>query len=313
MMTLLLETMRYEAPGIVSLELYGSDLPRWAPGAHIELALPNGMARSYSLLPPRAEAPGRYRIGVLNVPGGQGGSACVHHTLRVGQMVQISPPRNHFPCDLTAAQSVLLAGGIGITPLYAMAKALLAAGQEVKLIYCARSQAQAAFLGELQNLHGLELSCRFDDEHSGPPDLLALLRGYPRETRFYACGPAPMLLAFQSACAALGYSHVGLEYFAPPVAPASAAAPGSFNVVLQRSQKTFPVTADESILAKLLAEGVECEFSCREGLCGSCETTVLAGVPAHADFVLTESERASNRKMMICVSRSAGAELVLDL
>lgn len=313
MIEVLLHAMRHEAPGIVSLELAASDLPRFSPGSHIDLILPNGLSRSYSLLPPRPESASMYRVAVLNVAGGRGGSACVHEQLRVGQTLRISGPRQNFPCDLNAENSVLLAGGIGITPLYAMAKALVVAGRSVELIYCARSRPGAAFLAEIEALPRLQLTCWFDDERGGPPRVGTLLSGRDPETRFYACGPVPMLAAFEAAVAALGLRHALIERFTAPVVAASVLETGSFNVVLHRSGRTISVAPGQSILKTLLAAGVNCDYSCTEGLCGACETRVLGGTPDHRDFVLTEAERASNQKMMICVSRCKGDELILDL
>jgi tetrachlorobenzoquinone reductase len=311
MIDALLHSAHFEAPDIVSLEFSAPDLPRFSPGAHIDLHLPNSLVRSYSLLPPRSEAPAHYRVAVLNVPGGRGGSACVHEALRVGQILRISAPRNNFPCDLGAEHSVLVAGGIGITPLYAMAKALTIAGRAVELIYCARSHTRAAFLKELGILHGLRVTTWFDDEHDGPPDLTALLAGRSAETRFYACGPGPMLAAFGSACIALGYRHATLERFAAPPSTMPLAT-GNFNVVLQRSGRMLMIPPEQSILEVLLAEGIPCDYSCTEGLCGACETKVLSGKPEHRDSVLTERERAGNAKMMICVSRCTEGPIVLD-
>ena len=311
MIDVLLHSIHFEAPGIVSLEFSAPGLPRFSPGAHIDLHLPNRLVRSYSLLPPRPEAPARYRVAVLNTPGGRGGSACVHEALRAGQTLRISTPRNNFPCDLGAEHSVLVAGGIGITPLYAMAKALAIAGRAVELIYCARSHTRAAFLQELGILHGLRVTTWSDDEHDGPPDLTALLAGRSAETRFYACGPEPMLTAFEAACSAFGYRHATLERFAAPP-PALPPVTGGFNVVLQRSGRTLMIPPGQSILDVLLAEGIPCDYSCGEGLCGACETDVLSGKPDHRDSVLTERQRAGNAKMMICVSRCAEGPIVLD-
>jgi tetrachlorobenzoquinone reductase len=311
MIDALLHSVHYEAPDIVSLEFAAPDLPRYSPGAHIDLHLPNGMVRSYSLVPPRAEAPGHYRVAVLNTPGGRGGSACVHLGLRVGQIVRISPPRNNFACDLAAEHSVLLAGGIGITPLYAMARALTVAGRSAELIYCARSRSTAAFMKELTALHGLRVTTRFSDEHGGRSDLASLLGGRDKETRFYACGPGSMLTAFEAACAELGYQHAMLERFAAAPVDETLVA-GSFSVVLQQTGRTITIPPERSILEVLLAEGIACDYSCTEGLCGACETKVLGGTPEHRDSVLTQRERDGNTKMMICVSRCSEGHIVLD-
>jgi ferredoxin-NADP reductase len=311
MIEALLHSIHYEAPDIVSLEFAAPGLPRYTPGSHIDLHLPNGMVRSYSLVPPRAEAPGHYRVAVLREPSGRGGSACVHRGLHVGQTVTISAPRNNFHCDLAAGQSVLLAGGIGITPLYAMARALTAAGRPVELIYCGRSRSAAAFMKELSALHGLTITTWFSDEHGGRSDLTTLLAGRDKATRFYACGPASMLAAYESACAALGYQHAALERFAAAPVDERLVA-GSFSVVLRQTGRTITIPPERSILEVLLAEGIDCDYSCTEGLCGACETRVLGGTPEHRDSVLTQKERDGNTKMMICVSRCAEGQIVLD-
>lgn len=311
MIDVLLHSVHYEAPDIVSLEFAAPDLPRYTPGSHIDLHLPNGMVRSYSLVPPRGEAPGHYRVAVLDAPGGRGGSACVHQGLRVGQMVRISAPRNNFHCDLAAEHSVLLAGGIGITPLYSMARALTAAGRPVELIYCGRSRSLAAFMKELSAMHGLKITTWFSDEHGGRSDLSALLAGRDKETRFYACGPASMLAAYEAACAGLGYQHAALERFAAAPVDETLVA-GAFSVVLRQTGRTITIPPERSILEVLLAEGITCDYSCTEGVCGACETTVLGGTPEHRDSVLTQRERDGNTKMMICVSRCAEGHIVLD-
>ena len=310
--------LRHEARGIISVELRpvleGERWPEVEAGAHIDLHLGNGMVRSYSLTNPGERD--RYVVAVLNDPRSRGGSRYVHEQLRVGQVIAIGAPRNHFRLDEAAPRSVLLAGGIGITPLLAMCRRLVLLGRPAHLIYCARSRREAAFLGSIEterNRAGgtLQVTLRFDDEDGGPPDLKALLAGHPADTHFYACGPGPMLDAFERACEALGQANVHLERFA--AAPAmEVPAAGAYTVELRQSGKTFSVPLGVSLLDAMLEAGADPAFSCREGVCGACETRVIEGEVDHHDHILTKSERAANKSMMVCVSHCRSGRLVLD-
>lgn len=314
--------LRLEAPRVISVELRpatnGARFPVADAGAHIDLHLGNGLVRSYSLTNPQEDH--RYTIGVLHDPNSRGGSRFVHEQLRVGQEIQISPPRNHFRLEEAASHSLLIAGGIGITPLLAMLKRLVALGRPASLIYCGRSRLDAAFVDDLMALSDTSrsrakpgsVSLRFDDEQGGPPDMVELLGNQPPGTHYYCCGPTPMIDAFEAASAALGLESVHVERFkaAPIDAPAAAA---SYTVELRRSGLTFEVEEGGSLLESLLAQGVEPPLSCREGICGTCETPVLAGEVEHRDSILSEAERAANRSMMVCVSGGRCGRLVLDL
>lgn len=312
--------LRYEAHRIISVELRPANglagFPVAEAGAHIDLHLGNGLVRSYSLINP-GEAH-RYLVAVLDDPGSRGGSRFVHEQLRVGQVIEIGAPRNHFRLEESAPGSVLIAGGIGITPLLAMLRRLVALGKPARLVYCGRSRQGAAFLAEIDELArgavpgqvGVEL--RFDDEQGGPPDMGALLAGHAADTHFYCCGPTPMIESFEAACAALGYAQVHTERFKAAPVPAPIASAG-YTVELRRSGKTFAVAAGASLLDALQAQGAAVPLSCREGLCGTCETRVLAGEVEHRDAILTEAERKTNRSMMVCVSAGRCGLLVLDL
>jgi vanillate O-demethylase ferredoxin subunit len=309
--------MREEAAGVLSLELQpqGAAVPAFGPGAHIELQLPGGLRRAYSL----TNAPGErraYRIAVHRSPASRGGSACVHGTLRVGDELPVSAPRNHFALSDAPGPVVLIAGGIGITPLWAMAQQLAQQQRPWTLHYAVRERTRAAFLGELQALDAARVHTYFDAEPGGRRlDLAALVAAQPADAQLYACGPAGLLQAFEAACTGRDPRHVHLERFAAaPGAPAApAAALDSFDVVLARSGRTVRVPPGQSILASLLAAGVQAPSSCREGYCGTCETRVLDGVPAHADSVLSAAEKAAGRSLMICCSRSQTSTLVLEL
>jgi vanillate O-demethylase ferredoxin subunit len=306
------QAMRFEASGIVSVELVspqGDALPPFAAGAHIDLHLPNGVVRSYSLWNSPQERH-RYVIGVLHDRNSRGGSRYVHEQLRVGSTITIGAPRNNFPLEEEAPHTVLIAGGIGITPIYGMLNELRRMGKSVELLYCARSRSDAAFVDALLGEAGVQT--HFNDEAGGPPDLRAYLAGKSAQAHFYCCGPTPMLNAFEDSCAALGLPNVHVERFAP-AEPVVAMQGSEYECQLARSQKLVLVPAGKSLLDALLEAGVDVEHSCREGVCGSCETAVLDGMPEHRDGVLTKAERESGKTMMVCVSGCKGRRLVLDL
>ncbi|NOV27895.1 oxidoreductase [Cupriavidus necator] len=312
-LTLRVQAMRYEARGVVSIELQdpeGKTLPEYSPGAHIDLHLGNGLVRSYSLCG-APETRTRYTVGVLLDRGSRGGSRYVHEQLRVGATLTVGAPRNNFELDESAAHTVLVAGGIGVTPIVCMARRLAELGKSFTLIYCARSRPEAAFV-EALSAYGDAVRFHFDDEAGAPPDLKALLGGLDAQTHFYCCGPGPMLNAFEAACAAHAYANVHIERFAADPST-EAVQEGEYVVQLSRTGSLVRVPSGKSLLDALLDSGVEVEYSCREGVCGSCETAVLEGCPDHRDSVLSNSERASNKTMMVCVSGCKGGKLVLDL
>lgn len=309
-------TLRHEARDTLSVELRpfdGGDLPPFEPGAHIDLHLPNGMVRSYSLCNDSQERH-RYLVAVLKDAKSRGGSRCVHEQLRIGMRLSIGAPRNHFPLHETATHSVLLAGGIGITPILSMARRLRALGRSLELLCFARSRQHMAFMAEIQAL-GVATHWHFDDENGGPPDLRALLSRVPpsADTHLYACGPAAMLDAFEKSCAELGHAQAHIERFAAVAVSAADDARQSYTVELRRSGKTFEVTPETTLHQMLRASQAPVPFSCEEGICGSCETRVIAGEIDHRDSVLTADERASQKVMMVCVSGCKSERLVLDL
>lgn len=288
----------------------GGALPLAEAGAHITLYLPNGLERQYSLALP-ANEPTSYTIGVKRDPGSRGGSAWVHDELRLGMHLVIEGPRNNFPLNEDARETVLIAGGIGITPIYAMAKRLEDLGRTFKLHYSCRSRADAAFLPELSD--SSHAAFHFDDEQQGRfLDIGQLVRDAPAGAHLYCCGPAPMLSAFEAAGAAAGRSvdELHVEWFTQKH---EAARQGGFMVELARSKKELFIPEGQSILNVLLEAGVEVSRSCEEGVCGSCETRVLAGIPDHRDSVLTDAERAQNKCMMVCCSGAKSAKIILDL
>lgn len=308
-----LRTIRHEAAATNTYEFEAADgaaLPPFTAGSHIDLHLPNGLVRSYSLCNDASETQ-RYVVGVNRDPASRGGSSCVHDALRVGMTLTIGAPQNNFPLFEAAPHTVFIAGGIGITPIMSMIRRLEALGRSWELHYCTRAPDVTAFAGALR-----EYGARAQFHHDGVPggerlDLAALLRRHDAATHFYCCGPGAMLDAFEAAAAPLDDpERFHVEYFAAKETPAAS---GGFTVRLARTDRTIAVEAGKTILDALLAAGVDVIYSCSQGVCGACETRVLEGVPEHRDMVLTKAEREANRSMMVCCSGSKSACLVLDL
>lgn len=289
----------------------GGELPAFEAGAHIELSLMNGLRRSYSLV----NAPddrSRYEIAVAKDSSSRGGSAFLHHAVSAGDALSVGRPDNNFSLAADAVHSVLIAGGIGITPIWSMMQQLERDGSSFELLYCARSRGHAAFLEEIGVSRASaesRVTYRFDDEHESLLDLSSILIGKPQGTHFYCCGPAPMLNAYEAAGKALRSEFVHLERFTGTLP----AAGGGFTVVLARSGRSIEIAAGASILDTLLDEGIDVDFSCMEGICGSCRVGVVEGIPDHRDSFLTAAEKAAGKAMMICCSGCEGSKIVLDL
>ena len=312
---LLVHRMTWEAEGVLSVELVhpdGKPLPAWEPGAHIDLHL-GGRIRQYSLCGDPADTT-RYRIGVLNEPASRGGSAHVHGVLRPGATLTVKGPRNHFA--LVDAQAYLfIAGGIGITPLLAQARAATARGAAWQLWYGGRTRGSMAFGDELTALATGEDTVTFhpQDQH-GHLDLARILSQAGPGTQVYCCGPEPLLAAVESACDELGLRRrLHTERFAAVKVQPPDGGERSFEVRTRRSGLTVQVGPQQSIVDALEGAGITVETSCREGICGTCETAVLDGTPDHRDLLLSTEEQAGGRSMMICVSRCASECLVLDI
>lgn len=307
----------YEAQNILGFELVPLDatttLPAFTAGAHIDVHLPGGLLRSYSLLNDPRETH-RYRIGVNRDAHSRGGSRHMHEQLRTGAVLTISTPRNLFEMDETSAFNVFIAGGIGITPMLSMIARSQALGTPWRLHYAARTRQHAGFLDLLaayQGQPGAEVQLNFDKESGGQMlDLNAVIAALPEGAHVYACGPQPLLAAYEQATASLPPARVHREYFA---AKEAAATDGSYTVTLARSQRTLQIQPGQTLLNGLIAIGVEPTFSCQQGICGTCEVRVLEGTPDHRDMVLTEAEQAANDRMMVCCSGAKSARLVLDL
>lgn len=307
----------WEAKDVFSFELEpleGRGLKPFAAGAHVDLELPNGLMRSYSLSD--AGRSDRYRITVARDINSAGGSSFLAEKVRAGDTLKVGDPRNNFPLREDAVRSVFIAGGIGVTPFVPMAMRLNELGRPWRLHYCVRTRDRAALLEELQTLAAAgqgEVIMNFDEEPGGTMlDLRGVISGLGAGEHVYCCGPIGMLDAFRASCDALGIEseRVHFEYFKSNV---ESATEGGFKVVLARSGITLPVKSGETILQAVLAAGVDVPSSCEEGVCGSCETRVLAGEPDHRDLILSDQEKKAGRTMMICCSGSKSASLTLDL
>ncbi|AHH19853.1 putative oxidoreductase [Nocardia nova SH22a] len=301
---------RSVATGVVAVTLAdpdGAPVPGWEPGAHLDLVL-GDVTRQYSLCGDPADD-ASLTVAVLHEPNGRGGSAYVHDKLEIGDLIAISGPRNAFAL-VDAAHYLFVAGGIGITPLLPMLRAADVRERPWRLLYGGRTRDSMAFADELSAAYPDRVALCPQDEF-GILDLDAALDAAAPGAAVYCCGPEPLLGAIESACRTRDHLTLHVERFAPKVVEGAAAS--SFEVELARSGAVVSVDAAESVLDAVRRAGVDVDFSCREGTCGTCEVSVLAGRPDHRDSVLTEDEQAANDAMMICVSRSRTPRLVLDL
>lgn len=289
------------ADGVLALTLESPEFPEWDPGAHLDVRLPSGLVRQYSLCGDPADR-GRYTIAVRLVEDGRGGSREAHAQLLEGAELPVRPPRNRFPL-VPSRSYVFVAGGIGITPVLPMLRAATEAGAEWTLLYGGRSRASMPFLAELAP-YGDRVTVVPEDE-AGLPDLSALGALGP-DTTVYCCGPAPLMAAVGAA--APEGTPVHLERFAPAASGGDAQ---PFTVELRRSGRVVEVAATESALAAVRRELPGTPYSCEQGFCGTCQHRVLAGEIDHRDTLLTDGEREDS--MLLCVSRAASDHLVLDL
>ncbi|MEU4080809.1 PDR/VanB family oxidoreductase [Streptomyces venezuelae] len=299
-----------EAEGVLGLLLAdptGAELAPWEPGAHLEVTLPSGAVRHYSLCGDPADR-GAYRLGVLREPAGRGGSEEVHTAVREGTVLGVRGPVNRFPL-VPAERYLFIAGGIGITPLLPMLRSL--PPDSWSLLYGGRSLASMAYRAELAGLPGVTL---VPQDTAGMPDLDAVLAPLPADTAVYCCGPEGLLRAVEERWP--GPLHTERFGAAPASAPVTAEPPaedGGFEVELRRTGRTLRVEPGRTLLDAVREAVPGVPYSCEEGWCGTCETKVVAGTPEHHDSVLGEDEKASGATMMICVGRSRGPRLVLDL
>jgi vanillate O-demethylase ferredoxin subunit len=316
-MTVTVAAKQREADDVFSFELadpQGRDLPPFTAGSHVDVEAAPGLVRQYSLCnsPTRRD---RYQIGVLREPVSRGGSAAMIDRIAVGDTLRISEPKNHFELEPSASRSLLIAGGIGVTPILCMAERLSNIGEPFEMHYAARSPSRAAFRDRIAaSAFADKVSFHFDD---GPDaqklDLDALLASPAPGAHLYVCGPGGLIEAVLKTAKAKGWpdARVHREFFAP-VTDTSAPG-GAFQVKIASSGQVFDIPEDQPITAVLMRNGIDVPTSCEEGVCGTCLTRVLEGEPDHRDVYQTPEEQARNDQMTLCCSRSKGPMLVLDL
>ncbi|OZI28823.1 cytochrome [Bordetella genomosp. 1] len=313
--TLVVREATRVGPDILHLRLASPDgaaLPRWTPGAHLDVECGDtGLSRQYSLCGDPAERD-TYEIAVLRDPDSRGGSAWVHERLAAGDRVRVRGPRNHFRFDESAAHVVLVAGGIGITPIAAMARRARELGMSYEVHYSGSARARMALLDGMQALHGERLHVYARDE-GRRQDFAARFAQPAPGTRIYACGPQRMLDGLAAATAHWPEGALTVEHFQSTLGALDPSREHAFEVELKDSGMTLSVPADQTLLAALRRANIDVQSDCEEGLCGSCEVRVLDGEIDHRDVVLTPAERAAGGKMMSCCSRAKGGRLVLEL
>lgn len=315
---LALKTARLDhpTPRIRRIEFVADDggaLPTFTAGAHIDLELGNGEARSYSLLNDQGETH-RYVIAVLREAESKGASSWIHETLKDGDVLRASPPSNNFALSEAGEHSILVAGGIGITPVLCMAARLAALGKSYALYYCARSRAEAAFVDELEARHGARLHLVFDGgDPSRGLDVASLVAKRPAAGHIYVCGPAGLIRAVREAAGDWPKGTMHYELFKGSEDDVAIRKNNrAFDIVLKRSGRTLNIPPDKTILDVLKADGVKIKTLCREGVCGTCTVGLVSGQAEHRDDYLGDDERQS--AIQVCVSRAMpGETLVLDL
>jgi vanillate O-demethylase ferredoxin subunit len=310
---------RVETPLIRTIVLarpHGEPLPSWQPGAHVDIQLPGGGERSYSLIsltsnPDAGTRPTSYRLGVRLEDPSTGGSRFMH-TLKQGDAVHITPPSNNFPLEPDRHPVVLVAGGIGVTPIVSMAGALVAEQRPFRFYYAGRKRQDLAFLTEIGALCADRLTVHADDEAGGFFDIKGVMGSLGGGERVYCCGPLPMIEAAIATAKELGWEQGRLrfELFA---AAAPRADDASFAVVLKSTGESFQIPPDKSILDVLIEAGKDPLHDCKRGDCGICQVGVVEGTPDHRDYILSDAEKAEGKLMQICVSRSKTPKLVIDL
>jgi vanillate monooxygenase ferredoxin subunit len=310
-------TKHLEAHDIYRYELAavdGASLPPFTPGAHIDVEIRPGLVRHYSLCG-HPDQNHRYEIAVLRAPESRGGSDAMHLSVNAGDVITISEPRNHFPLDSRATRSLLIAGGIGVTPILCMAERLSQQDANFEMHYSARSRDRMAFLERIGRAkYALHVQTHFDD---GPQeqkmDIERVLAQQESGTHLYVCGPTGFMtwVLDSAANAGWGPDRVHREYFS--ASPTSTADDETFSVKLARSGKVIPIASDQSVIEALAAQGIAIPVSCEQGICGTCLTRVIDGEPDHRDMFMTDAEHAMNDQFTPCCSRSKSPMLVLDL
>jgi vanillate O-demethylase ferredoxin subunit len=306
-----------EARDICSFELVdpsGKPLPRFSAGAHVDVHIRDGLVRQYSLCNHPKERH-RYLIAVQRVEESRGGSEAMHHVVQQGDVITISLPRNHFPLAQRTRHNLLLAGGIGITPIISMAEQLACDGASFEMHYCAHEAARAAFVDRIErSAFADRVMFHFSDGTPGQRiDIPALLRSQPEDTHLYVCGPTGFTAAAIDSASRLGWpaANVHREFFAGAARPSQDGAP--FDVRIASSGAVFRIPPGKTVLQVLSDGGIEIPHSCRQGVCGTCATRVLEGTPDHRDLYLNADERQRNDLFMPCCSRACSDTLLLDL
>ena len=306
-----------QTPEILAFELshpWGRALPPYSAGAHVDIHTPGGFTRQYSIAGAlAATSPAFYMVAVKREPESRGGSASMHERVRVGDLLPISAPRNTFPIRPEARRHVLLAGGIGMTPLLAMAQTLAAQNANFEFCCFARSLEHLAFADALRDpALAAHVRLHFDDIAATQKiDLSSLLATATTDTHLYVCGPSGFMQAVRKAAAHWPEEVIHAEYFAPPSTGEGQGSDSRFELVLARRGITVPVAADQTAVSALHDVGIDVPTSCEQGLCGTCVVGCLEGAPVHRDFCLTSAER--RQKIALCCSRAQGGRLVLDL
>jgi ferredoxin-NADP reductase len=311
----LVDCITVEATDVLRLVLRrpdGGPMPAFMPGAHIDLFLPNGIIRQYSLLNDCREQT-HYEVAVHKTPDSRGGSVFIHANLRPGAQLDISVPRNNFPLDARLHKMLFVAGGIGITPILSMIHHCRAQEFDWRLLYLARRRECAAFRDSVASLGGDRVRFHFDAEAGGLFEFTESSLGIEPGVHIYCCGPGPMMRAVESFSAAHPQNPAHFEWFKPPETAIATAPKGEFTVILSRSGRVLHVPEDKSILRVLEETGIDWPCSCREGMCRTCEAQVVEGVPDHRDYVLSGAERAAGKSMMVCVSRAKTPSITLDV
>ena len=317
LLTVRVQRKAVEAVDIASFELAaedGSPLPGFSAGSHVDVHLPGGLTRQYSLCNDPDETH-RYLLGVLRDPASRGGSLAMHDGVVAGQRLQISPPKNHFPLAHGASRHLLIAGGIGITPILCMAERLARTEADFALHYCTRSRERTAFAGRIAASSFVDrVAFHFDDaEATQRLDVSALLATPRAGEHVYVCGPQGFMNAVLATARAAAWSEAQLhfEFFGAELA--ALAGDQAFEVQLASSGRTVTVPADRSVVQALADAGVMVMTSCEQGVCGTCLTRVLGGECDHRDQYLTPEERAAQDQFLPCCSRARSTRLVLDL
>lgn len=311
-----ISSKRYETDDICSFEFVSVDgdvLPAFTAGSHVEVHIKDDLTRSYSLCN-SPEQSNRYEIAVLKDPKSRGGSLAIHENFKVGDTVRISKPRNNFALESGAKKTVLLAGGIGVTPILSMAEDLVRRDQSFEFHYCARSESKMAYLSRIRNaIFYDKVSLYFDDVPDRNLNIEDVLASPNSDTHIYICGPVGFLEYVRESAKRLNWQdeNVHFEYFSADVIKLDSDC--EFDVKLANSGKIIRIPADKTVVAVLAEHGVEVPVSCEQGVCGTCQIRVIDGIPDHRDHYLTNDERTRNTVFMPCVSRCKSSCLTLDL